>query len=78
MARYLLELSLLEGQCVVYLPAQLAGAALRLSRRVLQETLSPEGETAWCIAASIHIGRLGEMTAYECLQIVCSVVFLFV
>lgn len=59
MARYLLELSLLEGQCVVYLPAQLAGAALRLARRVLQETLSPEGETAWCIASSIHIGRLG-------------------
>lgn len=59
MARYLLELSLLEGQCVVYLPAQLAGAALRLARRVVQETLSPEGETAWCIASSIHIGRLG-------------------
>ncbi|XP_056622798.1 cyclin N-terminal domain-containing protein 2, partial [Triplophysa dalaica] len=67
MARYLLELSLLEGQCVVYLPAQLAGAALRLSRRVLQETLSPEGETAWCIAASIHIGS--EAILFSIMQI---------
>uniref|UniRef100_A0A671LZG3 Cyclin N-terminal domain containing 2 n=1 Tax=Sinocyclocheilus anshuiensis TaxID=1608454 RepID=A0A671LZG3_9TELE len=41
MARYLLELLLLEGQCVVYLPAQLAGAALHI---------------ACCIASSIHIG----------------------
>ncbi|XP_016375782.1 cyclin N-terminal domain-containing protein 2-like isoform X2 [Sinocyclocheilus rhinocerous] len=56
MARYLLELSLLEGQCVVYLPAQLAGAALRLARRILQEAPSPDGEMAWCIASSIHIG----------------------
>ncbi|XP_067275614.1 cyclin N-terminal domain-containing protein 2 isoform X2 [Pseudorasbora parva] len=56
MARYLLELSLLEGQCVVYLPAQLAGAALRLARRILQEAPTPDGETAWCIASSIHIG----------------------
>ncbi|XP_055029571.2 cyclin-P [Misgurnus anguillicaudatus] len=56
MARYLLELSLLEVQCVVYLPAQLAGAALRLARKILQEALSPEGETAWYIASSIHIG----------------------
>ncbi|XP_057204489.1 cyclin N-terminal domain-containing protein 2 isoform X2 [Triplophysa rosa] len=67
MARYLLELSLLEGQCVVYLPAQLAGAALRLARRVLQETLSPEGETAWCIAASIHIGS--EAILFSIMQI---------
>ncbi|KTG41115.1 hypothetical protein cypCar_00022133, partial [Cyprinus carpio] len=55
MARYLLELSLLEGQCVVYLPAQLAGAALLLARRILQEAPS-DGEMAWCIAGSIHIG----------------------
>uniref|UniRef100_A0A8C2BTH2 V-akt murine thymoma viral oncogene homolog 2 n=2 Tax=Cyprinus carpio TaxID=7962 RepID=A0A8C2BTH2_CYPCA len=55
MARYLLELSLLEGQCVVYLPAQLAGAALLLARRILQEAPS-DGEMAWCIASSIHIG----------------------
>lgn len=56
MARYLLELSLLEGQCVVYLAAQLAGAALRLARSILQEAPSPDGEMAWCIASSIHIG----------------------
>ncbi|KAG7281430.1 hypothetical protein CRUP_029879 [Coryphaenoides rupestris] len=56
MARYLLELSLLEGQCVVYLPMQLAGAALCLARRVLQEPPTPDGDTAWCIASSIHIG----------------------
>ena len=57
MARYLLELSLLEGQCVVFLPAQLAGASLCLARRVLQEPPTPEGETAWCIASSINMGR---------------------
>ncbi|XP_035648359.1 cyclin N-terminal domain-containing protein 2 isoform X1 [Oncorhynchus keta] len=56
MARYLLELSLLEGQCVVFLAAHLAGAALCLSRRVLQEPPTPEGETAWCVASSIHVG----------------------
>nr|AAI42773.1 Si:ch211-132b12.8 [Danio rerio] len=56
MARYLLELSLLEGRCVVYLPAQLAGAALRLARKILQEAAAPEAEMAWCIASSIHIG----------------------
>ncbi|CAL8360942.1 unnamed protein product [Merluccius merluccius] len=56
MARYLLELSLLEGQCVVFLPMQLAGAALCLARRVLQEPPTPDGDTAWCIASSIHIG----------------------
>ncbi|XP_071774267.2 cyclin-P [Centroberyx gerrardi] len=56
MARYLLELSLLEGQCVVFLPVQLAGAALCLARRVLQEPPTPEGEAAWCLASSIHVG----------------------
>uniref|UniRef100_UPI0037E8A454 cyclin-P n=1 Tax=Semicossyphus pulcher TaxID=241346 RepID=UPI0037E8A454 len=56
MARYLLELSLLEGHCVVFLPVQLAGAALCLSRQVLQEPLTPEGEAAWCLASSIHVG----------------------
>ncbi|KAJ3591365.1 hypothetical protein NHX12_009310 [Muraenolepis orangiensis] len=56
MARYLLELSLLEGQCVVFLPMQLAGAALCLARRVLQEPPTPDGDTAWCIASSVHIG----------------------
>ncbi|KAM9442872.1 cyclin-P isoform 1-T2 [Salvelinus alpinus] len=56
MGRYILELSLLEGQCVVFLAAHLAGAALCLSRRVLQEPPTPEGETAWCVASSIHIG----------------------
>ncbi|XP_052007999.1 cyclin N-terminal domain-containing protein 2 [Xyrauchen texanus] len=67
LARYLLELSLLEGQCVVYLPAQLAGAALCLARRVIQETPSHEGETAWCIASSIHIGS--EATLFSIMQI---------
>lgn len=57
MARYLLELSLLEGQCVVFLPVQLAGAALCLSRQVLQEPPTPEGEAAWCLASSVHVGR---------------------
>ncbi|XP_039647719.1 cyclin N-terminal domain-containing protein 2 isoform X3 [Perca fluviatilis] len=56
MARYLLELSLLEGQCVLVLPVQLAGAALCLSRQVLQEPLTPEGEAAWCLASSVHVG----------------------
>ncbi|XP_034024660.1 cyclin N-terminal domain-containing protein 2-like [Thalassophryne amazonica] len=56
MARYLLELSLMGGQCVVFLPVQLAGAALCLARQVLQETMTPEGEAAWCRAASIHVG----------------------
>lgn len=57
MARYLLELSLLEGQCVVFLPVQLAGAALCLARQVLQDCSTPEGEAAWCLASSIHVGR---------------------
>ncbi|TKS81316.1 G2/mitotic-specific cyclin-B [Collichthys lucidus] len=56
MARYLLELSLLEAQCVVFLPVQLAGAALCLSRQVLQEPPTPEGEAAWCLASSLHVG----------------------
>ncbi|KAM3615630.1 uncharacterized protein V6R79_005327 [Siganus canaliculatus] len=56
MARYLLELSLLEAQCVAFLPVQLAGAALCLSRQILQEPSTPEGEAAWCLASSIHVG----------------------
>ncbi|KAM4628386.1 cyclin-P [Polymixia lowei] len=56
MARYLLELSLLEGQCVLFLPVQLSGAALCLARRVVQEPHTPDGETAWCVASSIHMG----------------------
>uniref|UniRef100_A0A3B3HM04 Cyclin P n=1 Tax=Oryzias latipes TaxID=8090 RepID=A0A3B3HM04_ORYLA len=56
MARYLLELSLQEAQCVVFLPAQLAGAALCLARHVLQESPTPEGEAAWCLTSSIHVG----------------------
>ncbi|XP_049582197.1 cyclin-P isoform X1 [Syngnathus scovelli] len=56
MARYLLELSLLEGQCVVFLPMQLAGAALCLARQVLQEPLTPEAEAAWCLASGLHAG----------------------
>lgn len=57
MARYLLELSLLEGQCVVFQPVQLAGAALCLARQVLEELGGPEGEAAWCLASSLHVGR---------------------
>ncbi|XP_059186497.1 cyclin N-terminal domain-containing protein 2 isoform X2 [Centropristis striata] len=56
MARYLLELSLLEGQCVVFLPVQLAGASLCLSRQILQEPPTPEGEAAWCLASSVNVG----------------------
>ncbi|XP_061916016.1 cyclin N-terminal domain-containing protein 2 isoform X3 [Entelurus aequoreus] len=56
LARYLLELSLFEGQCVTFLPVQLAGAALCLARQVLQEPSTPEGEAAWCLASSIHVG----------------------
>lgn len=60
MARYLLELSLLESQCVPFLPVHLAGAALCLARQVLQAGQvppTPEGEAAWCLASSLHIGR---------------------
>lgn len=57
MARYLLELSLLENQCVIFSPMQLAGAALCLARQVLQEPLTPEGEASWYLASSIHVGR---------------------
>lgn len=62
MARYLLELSLMEGQCVMFLPVHLAGAALCLARQVLQEPPTPEGEAAWCLASSLHIGRCGVQT----------------
>lgn len=57
MARYLLELSLLEAQCVVFSPMQLAGAALCLARHLLLEPLTPEGEAAWYLASSAHLGR---------------------
>ncbi|KAL4647370.1 cyclin N-terminal domain-containing protein 2-like [Arapaima gigas] len=55
MARYLLELSLLESQCVTFQPAELASAALCLARKVLQEPPTPGGETAWCIASSLNV-----------------------
>ncbi|KAM4742229.1 cyclin-P [Anableps anableps] len=70
MARYLLELSLLEGQCVVFLPIQLAGAALCLARQVLQECPTPEGEAAWCLASSIHVGS--EPTLLRIMHILAS------
>ncbi|XP_008282737.1 cyclin-P [Stegastes partitus] len=70
MARYLLELSLLEGQCVVFLPAQLAGAALCLARQVLQEPPTAEGEAAWCLASSIHAGS--ETTLLRVMHILAS------
>uniref|UniRef100_A0A8C9RWS2 Cyclin P n=1 Tax=Scleropages formosus TaxID=113540 RepID=A0A8C9RWS2_SCLFO len=67
MARYLLELSLLESQCVVFQPAELASAALCLARRVLQEPPTPEGETAWCIASSLNV--CSEPTRQRIMQI---------
>ncbi|KAE8295534.1 Cyclin N-terminal domain-containing protein 2 [Larimichthys crocea] len=70
MARYLLELSLLEAQCVVFLPVQLAGAALCLSRQVLQEPPTPEGEAAWCLASSLHVGS--ETALLRIMQILAS------
>uniref|UniRef100_A0A673BN41 Cyclin N-terminal domain containing 2 n=1 Tax=Sphaeramia orbicularis TaxID=375764 RepID=A0A673BN41_9TELE len=70
MGRYLLELSLFEGQCVVFLPSQLAGAALCLARQVLQEPPTPEGEAAWCLAFSIHIGS--EMVLLSIMRILAS------
>ncbi|XP_013875377.1 cyclin-P [Austrofundulus limnaeus] len=70
MARYLLELSLLEGQCVAFLPVQLAGAALCLARRVLQESPTPEGEAAWCLVSSIHVGS--ETVLLRIMQILAS------
>ncbi|XP_066560165.1 cyclin-P isoform X2 [Amia ocellicauda] len=55
MAQYLLELSLLEVQFVVFEPVQLASAALCLACRVLQEPASLECETAWLTARSLFI-----------------------
>ncbi|RVE64534.1 hypothetical protein OJAV_G00127000 [Oryzias javanicus] len=69
-ARYLLELSLLEAQCVVFLPVQLAGAALCLARHVLQESPTPEGEAAWCLTSSIHVGS--ETTILRIMQILAT------
>lgn len=57
MARYLLEMSLLEGQCVVFQPVQLAEAALCLARLVLKEPPTAEGEAAWCLMSSLHVGN---------------------
>ncbi|XP_072551785.1 cyclin-P [Salminus brasiliensis] len=70
MARYLLELSLLEGQCVTYLPAQLAGAALHLARRLVQDTSTPDTETAWCVASTIHVGS--EATLGSIMQVMAA------
>uniref|UniRef100_A0A8B9L4S4 Cyclin N-terminal domain containing 2 n=1 Tax=Astyanax mexicanus TaxID=7994 RepID=A0A8B9L4S4_ASTMX len=70
MARYLLELCLLEGQCVVYLPAQLAGAALHLARKIIKEPQSPESESAWCIASTIHVGS--EATLHSIMQVMAT------
>ncbi|KAK7883195.1 hypothetical protein WMY93_029369 [Mugilogobius chulae] len=57
MARYLLELTLLEEQCVCFQPVQLAEAALCLARLVLKEPPTPEGEAAWCLVSSLHVGN---------------------
>ncbi|XP_041652247.1 cyclin N-terminal domain-containing protein 2 isoform X2 [Cheilinus undulatus] len=70
MGRYLLELSLLEGQCAAFLPVQLAGATLCLSRQVLQEPPTPDGETAWCLASSVHAGS--EATLLRIMHILAS------
>ncbi|KAM9481223.1 cyclin-P [Clarias gariepinus] len=56
MARYLLELSLLEAKCVCFFPVQLAAAALRLARYIIPEPHTPESEAAWCIASTINLG----------------------
>lgn len=67
MARYLLELSLLEAKCVCFFPVQLAAAALRLARRLIQEPRTPESEAAWCIASTIYLGRyLGTLIMAQC------------
>ncbi|KAM8853205.1 cyclin-P [Synchiropus picturatus] len=70
MARYLLQLSLLENQCVVVLPVHLAGAALCLARQVVQEPPTPEGEAAWCLASSIHVGS--EATLLRIMHVLAS------
>ncbi|XP_072314775.1 cyclin-P [Eucyclogobius newberryi] len=57
MARFLLELALSEGQCVVFQPVQLAEAALCLARLILKEPPTPEGEAAWCLVSSLHVGN---------------------
>ncbi|XP_029963526.1 cyclin-P [Salarias fasciatus] len=71
MARYLLELSLLEGQCVTFSPLELAGASLCLARLVLQEPSTPEGDAAWCLVSSIHFGS--EATLRKIMNILASV-----
>ncbi|MGH0117949.1 UNVERIFIED_CONTAM: hypothetical protein FKN15_042724 [Acipenser sinensis] len=54
LAKYFLELTLLDIECIVCEPAQLAAAALCLARRVLQERSSPEAEEAWTRAVSLY------------------------
>eukprot|EP00066_Takifugu_rubripes_P030650 XP_011619916.1 PREDICTED: 28S ribosomal protein S23, mitochondrial-like [Takifugu rubripes] len=76
MARYLLELSLVDGQCVAFLPVHLAGAALCLARQVLQEPPTPEGEAAWCLVSSLHIGS--ESVLLRIMSILASAAPLYV
>ncbi|KAG7333124.1 hypothetical protein KOW79_003259 [Hemibagrus wyckioides] len=70
MARYLLELSLLEAKCVCFFPVQLAAAALRLARYLIQEPHTPESEAAWCIASTIYLGS--EATLFTIMHIMAS------
>ncbi|KAK2848205.1 hypothetical protein Q7C36_009887 [Tachysurus vachellii] len=70
MARYLLELSLLEAKCVCFFPVQLAAAALRLARHLIQEPHTPESEAAWCIASTIYLGS--EATLFTIMHIMAT------
>ncbi|MGH0119194.1 UNVERIFIED_CONTAM: hypothetical protein FKN15_013289 [Acipenser sinensis] len=54
LAKYFLELTLMNIECIVCEPAQLAAAALCLARRVLQERRSPGAEEAWTRAVSLY------------------------
>ncbi|XP_015196412.1 cyclin-P isoform X1 [Lepisosteus oculatus] len=72
MARYFLELTLLEPQCLVFQPVQLASAALCLACRVLQGQLFPASERAWMTAGSIYI--CSERTAQRILHYIARLV----
>ncbi|MBN3319106.1 CCNB protein, partial [Atractosteus spatula] len=75
MARYFLELTLLEPQCVVFQPVQLAGAALCLACRVLQGQLFPASERA-CQADGCSLSRpsRSERTAQRIMHYIARLV----
>ncbi|KAF4072086.1 hypothetical protein AMELA_G00270290 [Ameiurus melas] len=70
MARYLLELSLIEAECMCFIPVQLAAAALRLARHLIQEPHTPKSEAAWCIASTIYLGS--EATLFTIMHIMAT------